>query len=83
MKKRHIPSLKFHTLYTIGLSVIFLGIILLAPEITLFAAVVFLLLYVGGNGIIHSKKNELSRDSLVEYIIVSLVALVVLLGVVL
>ena len=81
MKKRHVRSLKFHTLYTIGLSVLFLGIILLAPEITLFAAVVFLLLYVGGNGIIHSRNNELSRDSLVEYIIVSLVALVVLLGV--
>ena len=82
MKKHHVRSLKFHTLYTIALSLLFLGVILLAPEITLFAAVVFLLLYVGGNGIIHSRKNELSRDSLVEYIIVSLVALVVLVGVI-
>lgn len=83
MKKIHFPTLKFHTIYTIILSVVFLGIILLAPEITLFAAIVFLLLYIGGNGIIHTRKNELTRDSLVEYIIVSLVVLVVLLGVIL
>lgn len=80
MKKQHLPTLKFHTIYTIVLSLVFAGIIVFVPDITLFAAVFFLILYVAGNGIIHSRNNELRHDSLIEYIIVSLVALVVLFG---
>lgn len=80
MKKIHAPSLKFHTVYSIVLTLIFLVIIIFIRDIALGAAMFFLLLYVGGNGIIHSKKNELKRDTLLEYIILSIIALVVLVG---
>jgi hypothetical protein len=80
MKKKHRASLKFHTIYSIVLSVIFLVIILLERDITLAATEIFLILYVAGNGIIHSKNNELRRDTLIEYILISAIALVMLVG---
>lgn len=80
MKKKHHASLKFHTIYSIVISVIFLIVILLVRDITLGAAAVFLIFYVAGNGIIHSKNNELKRDTLVEYILLSIIALVIIIG---
>lgn len=80
MKKIHRSSLKFHTIYSIALSVIFLVIILSVRDITLGATMVFLLLYIIGNGIIHTRKNELKRDTLLEYILVSIIVLVIIMG---
>ena len=80
MKKIHFPSLKFHTIYSIILAVLLIAILFFAPDISLFAVIVFMILYVGGNGIIHSRTNELSRDALIEYIIIATIVLVVAIG---
>ncbi len=81
MKKKHHTSLKFHTIYSLVSSVIFLIIILLARDLTLGLTMVFVTLYIVGNGIIHTTKNELERDTLVEYILVSIIILVMMIGV--
>jgi uncharacterized membrane protein YagU involved in acid resistance len=78
MKKIHHKSLKFHTMYSIVISVIFLVIITSVRDITLGAAMIFLLLYIIGNGIIHIKNNELTRDTLIEYLLVSTIVLVII-----
>jgi hypothetical protein len=83
MKKHLHPSLKFHTLYTIGLVAIFLVILVFVPDIILAASVVLFVLYVGGNGIIHAKKNQLSRDSIIEYILVAIMVAMLVAGAVL
>jgi len=80
MKKKHIPSLKFHTLYSIILAAIFVLVVIFVRNIIFAAAAGFLLLYVIGNGIIHTKKNELTRDTLLEYILISAIVLVVIVG---
>lgn len=80
MKKKHHSSLKFHTIYSVVLSIIFLAIILLVHDITLGATMAFMLLYVVGNGIIHTRKNELKHDTLIEYILVSIIIFVIILG---
>jgi len=80
MKKLHYQKLKFHTIYSVSLSVIFLGVLLFVRDLSFGIAVLFLCSYVFGNGIIHVKNNELSRDTIVEYVIVSLIATVVIIG---
>ena len=80
MRKHHFLTLKFHTVYTLILAALFLTTIIIFPDVTLFLAALFLILYVAGNGIIHARKNQLTRDSIIEYGIVAVVALVVLLG---
>lgn len=74
------PSLKIHTIFSLVLAIILLVVLIVAPSISLFAAMLFVVLYVSGNGIIHSKKNELSRDTIVEYILVSAIVIVVVIG---
>lgn len=81
MKKIHAPTLKFHTIYSVILAIIFLITIVVVRDITLSIAVLVLLAYIIGNGIIHGKKNELNRDSIFEYILVSVIVIVVFLGV--
>lgn len=81
MKKQHRSSLKFNAIYSLILSVVFLLIILFAPEMTLGVAMVFLVLYIIGNGIVHTKNNELTRDTLFEYMIVAIIVFVIILGV--
>lgn len=81
MKKKHHSSLKFHSVYSIILSIIFLIIIFLERDLTLGLTMVFVTLYVVGNGIIHTTKNELQRDTLIEYILVSIIILVMMIGV--
>jgi len=80
MKKKHIASLKFHTLYSIILAVVFVLVVIFVRNIVFAAAAGFLLLYIIGNGIIHTKKNELTRDTLLEYILISAIVLVVIVG---
>jgi hypothetical protein len=65
-------------MYSIVISVIFLVIITSVRDITLGAAMIFLLLYIIGNGIIHIKNNELTRDTLIEYLLVSTIVLVII-----
>lgn len=80
MKKKHHSSLKFHTIYSIILSVVFLAIILVRHDLTLGLTMVFLTLYIVGNGIIHTTKNELKRDTLVEYVLVSIIIMIMTIG---
>lgn len=80
MKKHHLPTLKFHTIYTLILAGALLATLFFFPDVSLFATILFLIAYVAGNGIIHARKNEFSRDSLVEYLIVALVGAVVVIG---
>lgn len=82
MKKLHHPSLKFHTIYSLALSVILFAVLLYVRDITLGVAVLFLTLYIAGNGIIHAKHNELKRDTLVEYTLVAVIVLIVIIGLV-
>lgn len=80
MKRQHYERSKFHTWYTLGLSLVSILVIVIVPSISLFIVLGFLLLYVGGNGFLHAKAKTLSRDIIFEYALVALVALFVLLG---
>lgn len=80
MKKRHQKTLKFHTIYNVALGLIFITIILLEADIALLASMIFLFSYIVGNGIIHARQNELGKDTCLEYIILSVVVLVVIIG---
>ena len=80
MKKQHQKTLKFHSYYNITLGIIFLTIILIKSDVTLMASMVFLFMYVIGNGIIHTRSNKLEKDSCLEYIILSIVVLVVIIS---
>lgn len=80
MKKQHYKKLKFHTIFSVILSAIFLAVLLFVRDISFGVAAVFLSAYVIGNGIIHVRYNELSRDAVVEYIIVSIIVAVVITG---
>ena len=51
---------------------------IIEPQFSLAVAMGFLLLYVAGNGIIHTRQNKLERDTLIEYVILSVIALVIL-----
>lgn len=73
MKKVHLPSLKFHTIYSSILAIVFVITLIIVPDFMLGIALGILLAYVIGNGIIHGKKNELTRDAIVEYILLSVI----------
>lgn len=81
MKKQHYKKLKFHTIFSVGISLLFLLILLINRDITLAIAMLFLAAYVIGNGLIHVRHNELSRDTILEYIIIATIVLVLLIGV--
>lgn len=81
MKKNHIHTLKFHTIYSVILALILLITIFVVRDIMLGVASFILLAYVVGNGIIHGRKNEVTRDGILEYVIVSLIVVVIFLGV--
>lgn len=81
MKKQHHAKLKLHAIFSVIIAVILLGVLVFAPNISFGAAIVLLLAYVAGNGIIHTRHNILSRDTILEYILVSVVVLTVLAGV--
>lgn len=74
------PGIKPHGIFTLALAAVLILAIALVPEYSLFAASGFLVLYVSGNGIIHYKRGQLSRDTLIEYCLVAAAALVVLIG---
>lgn len=78
MKKMHLKSLKIHTIFNVIVWTLYLTIIFIYTDATLIVSTVFLLIYITGNGLIHSHKNQLSRDTLIEYIILSLIAFVIL-----
>lgn len=70
----------FHLWFTFGLAIISSGVIVLVPSASLFIVLAFLFVYVAGNGLIHARAQTLTRDILIEYGLVALVALVVLIG---
>lgn len=78
MKRKHYRSLKIHTVYNVIISITFVVVILLEHDASLLAATVFLLFYLAGNGIIHTNKNKLDHDTLIEYILLSGIALLLL-----
>ena len=80
MKKQHHKSLKFHTIFTIVLVLVCLATILLKPDWILAVSCALLIAYVAGNGIIHSRKNELTRDSIFEYGIVAVIVGLIIVG---
>ncbi|MFZ3010145.1 MAG: hypothetical protein WA030_03975 [Candidatus Microsaccharimonas sp.] len=81
MKKVHIRSLKFHTIYSVSLAIVFFVVMMVVRDLMLGIALVLLLAYVVGNGIIHGKKNQLTRDGLFEYVLLSLIVVILILGV--
>ena len=82
-KPAHHKKWRLHTWYTIILGVVSLIVLIIAPNISLFVVLGMLLLYVGGNGIIHARAKTISKDALLEYGLVALVAFFVLIGAVL
>lgn len=78
MKKTHIKKLKFHTLFSIFVAIAFICVLLISRDLILGLIMLLLFLYIAGNGIIHTKSNELKKDSLLEYILVSLIVLVII-----
>lgn len=83
MRKIHATSLKVHTIYSVSLATLFVVTSLLIRDIVLSLAMLALVAYVIGNGIIHGTKNTLTRDTIVEYILVSIIVVVLLLTAVL
>lgn len=80
MRKQHHKTLKFHTIFSIVLVLAGVTVLILKPSWLLAVSWILLLAYVAGNGIIHSRKNQLTRDSLLEYIIVAAIAVLILVG---
>lgn len=80
MKKHHAKKLKFHTLFSVLLVIIFLTVLFFVRDVSLAIIMLFLAIYIAGNGIIHSKYNELKRDTVVEYLIVSGIVIIVVIG---
>ena len=80
MRKQHHAKLKFHAIYSIAIATILVAVLVFVRDLTLGIATALLLAYVAGNGIIHTKHNILSRDTLVEYVLVSLVVIIVITG---
>lgn len=80
MKPKHFRAMKFNTIYSVSLAIVSVALLLLFPDISLIIACAFLVLYVAGNGVIHWHHDTLSRDAIVEYIILSLVAVVLVVG---
>jgi predicted permease len=78
VKKRHSRTLKFHTVFTVALTVVFAFVLLITKSLSLGVAMIFLALYVAGNGIIHVRRNELARDTIVEYILIGVIAALLL-----
>ena len=78
MRKVHHTSLKIHTIFNVAIWSLYLLIVAMNIDMTLIISTIFLLVYVTGNGIIHSKKNQLGRDTLIEYIILAAIALIIL-----
>jgi len=76
MKKRHVSKLKFHTIFSVVIAVMFLIILLVVRDISLGIAMLFLGVYIAGNGIIHVRHTELTRDVIIEYALVGGIALV-------
>lgn len=72
--------MKFHTIFSITLAVILLVVIILRPSWLLVACCLLLIAYVTGNGVIHAKKSQLTRDGLLEYVLVALIALAIIAG---
>ncbi|GEM_PF-756479 len=80
-KKRRLKRQQvFHFWFTCSLAVLSIGIIVLVPSASLLIVLAFLLAYVAGNGLIHARAQTLTRDILIEYGLVAVVALVVLIG---
>lgn len=80
MRKHHHSTMKFHTIYTLLLTLAFVVVLYFSQNFTLGLIMLFLLFYIAGNGIIHSRKNELHRDTLLEYVLIAMIVLVLLLG---
>lgn len=80
MNKRHAATLKFHAWFTLILASICLIVVAFVPSISLFVALAFFVLYVAGNTALHLRHKTFSRDILIEYALVSIVALIVLVG---
>lgn len=80
MKKQHHKTLKFHTIFTLILVLVCIVTVALKPDWILAVSCALLIAYVAGNGIIHSRKNELSRDSLFEYLIIAAIAGLIIVG---
>lgn len=79
-KQQRRRQLRFHTIFSVCLSAIFLIILLINRDITLGVTMLFLAAYVIGNGIIHMRHKELTHDTILEYFIVSVIVLVLLVG---
>ena len=77
MRKQHRKALKLHTIFTIVLVLVSLVIIALAPDLLLIVSIGALVTYVAGNGLIHVKKNQLTRDIVLEYCIIGAMMLIV------
>ncbi len=80
MKKSHYKTLKFNSIFSLSLALVFLIVIFLFPDIILGISMAFLVIYVAGNGLIHARSNKLERDTLIEYILLSVIALVIVVG---
>lgn len=79
--RRPSPSqVRFHTWFTVCLALISLALIFFVPNISLFVALIFLILYVAGNGLIHVQNKTFTRDIIIEYALVAAVVLIVVVG---
>lgn len=80
MKQKISKKLRIHQIFNIIISAIFIIAILINRDATLFTSVIFLVVSIVGNGIIHGRNDSLTRDTIIEYVIVAIIALVILLG---
>lgn len=83
MKQAHYTTLKLHAMFSIGLAAVFVFLMLIKRDLAFSLTLLFMFLYVSGNGIIHTKNNQLSKDTLIEYVLVALVILILVIDVLL
>lgn len=80
MKKLHHKSLKLHTIFSAVIAVALLATLGIARDASFAVVAIIALVYITGNGIIHAKYNVLTRDTVIEYVLVAVIVIVLLVG---
>lgn len=80
MKTVERASLWQHTIFSLLLCLVMIGLLLVRPGWTTVAVVVVVLLYVAGNTLLHIRRHDFRRETMYEYVIVGAAVLVVFLS---
>ena len=73
-------SMWHHTMFSALLCIILVAVLVLRHDLPGFLLAGFVILYIGGNSLLHYKRKDFRKETLYEYALVSTAVLIVLLG---